>query len=58
MFMPGGAPLVLSPLLVIIETISYASRAVSLGVRLAANLSAGHLLFIIIASFGFRFLNS
>lgn len=57
-FMPGGAPLILSFLLVLIETISYISRAFSLGVRLAANLSAGHLLFAIIASFGFKSLNS
>ena len=58
LFMPGGAPLILSPFLVIIETISYASRAISLGVRLAANLSAGHLLFVILASFGFFFIKS
>nr|YP_010323273.1 ATP synthase F0 subunit 6 [Leptophyton benayahui]UKP88408.1 ATP synthase F0 subunit 6 [Leptophyton benayahui] len=51
--MPSGAPLSLALLLVPIETVSYLSRAVSLGVRLAANLSAGHLLFAILASFGF-----
>nr|YP_010323256.1 ATP synthase F0 subunit 6 [Tenerodus fallax]UKP88391.1 ATP synthase F0 subunit 6 [Tenerodus fallax] len=51
--MPSGAPLSLAPLLVPIEVVSYLSRAVSLGVRLAANLSAGHLLFAILASFGF-----
>nr|AER54586.1 ATP synthase F0 subunit 6 [Lucernaria janetae] len=54
LFMPGGAPLALAPLLVIIETASYLSRAISLGIRLAANLSAGHLLFAILASFGFQ----
>nr|YP_010585879.1 ATP synthase F0 subunit 6 [Plerogyra sinuosa]UZY20662.1 ATP synthase 6 [Plerogyra sinuosa] len=53
--MPSGAPLVLAPLLVLIETVSYFSRAISLGVRLAANLSAGHLLFAILASFGVVF---
>nr|QDP70625.1 ATP synthase F0 subunit 6 [Halipteris cf. finmarchica RH-2019]UKP87677.1 ATP synthase F0 subunit 6 [Balticina finmarchica] len=58
MMMPSGAPLLLAPILVIIETISYLSRAVSLGVRLAANLSAGHLLFAILASFGFTMINS
>jgi len=51
--MPSGAPLYLAPLLVIIETVSYISRVISLGVRLAANLSAGHLLFAILASFGY-----
>lgn len=53
--MPSGAPLVLAPLLVLIETVSYFSRAISLGVRLAANLSAGHLLFAILAGFGVVF---
>nr|UKP88083.1 ATP synthase F0 subunit 6 [Pseudoanthomastus sp. ANT288] len=56
--MPSGAPLMLAPVLVIIETLSYISRAVSLGVRLAANLSAGHLLFAILASFGFVIINN
>nr|YP_010322877.1 ATP synthase F0 subunit 6 [Dichotella gemmacea]UKP87565.1 ATP synthase F0 subunit 6 [Dichotella gemmacea] len=58
MMMPSGAPLLLAPLLVLIETISYISRAISLGVRLAANLSAGHLLFAILASFGFTMINN
>lgn len=58
MMMPSGAPLYLAPLLVIIETISYISRAISLGVRLAANLSAGHLLFAILASFGFAMISN
>nr|YP_004581283.1 ATP synthase F0 subunit 6 [Polycyathus sp. MFL-2011]AEG79868.1 ATP synthase F0 subunit 6 [Polycyathus sp. MFL-2011] len=53
--MPSGAPLILAPLLVLIETVSYFSRAISLGVRLAANLSAGHLLFAILAGFGVVF---
>jgi len=55
-FMPSGAPLGLAPLLVLIETLSFFSRAISLGVRLAANLSAGHLLFAILAGFGFNML--
>nr|AVP26551.1 ATP synthase F0 subunit 6 [Cyanea nozakii] len=54
LLMPQGAPMILAPLLVLIETASYASRALSLGLRLAANLSAGHLLFCILASFGFQ----
>lgn len=52
--MPGGAPLVLAPFLVIVETLSYVSRAISLGVRLAANLIAGHLLFAIMSGFAFN----
>ena len=53
--MPSGAPLVLAPLLVLIEKVSYFSQAISLGVRLATNLSAGHLLFAIFAGFGVIF---
>ncbi|MEG9862369.1 MAG: F0F1 ATP synthase subunit A [Parvularculales bacterium] len=52
--MPNGAPMALAPMLIIIETASYLSRAISLGVRLAANLSAGHLLFAILAGFGYQ----
>jgi F-type H+-transporting ATPase subunit a len=37
LFVPAGCPLGLLPLLVIIETISYLARNVSLGLRLAAN---------------------
>lgn len=54
--MPGGVPLVLAPFLVVIETASYLIRAISLGVRLAANISAGHLLFAILSGFAFNML--
>ena len=53
---PGGVPLGFVPFLVIIETLSYMIRAVSLGVRLAANISAGHLLFAILSGFAFNLL--
>ena len=53
---PGGVPLILAPPLVIIETLSYMIRAISLGVRLAANISAGHLLFAILSGFAFNLL--
>lgn len=56
--MPGGAPLGLAPFLILIETLSYMSRAISLGVRLAANLTAGHLLFAIISGFAFNMLSN
>jgi ATP synthase subunit 6 len=49
MFMPAGSPMVLAPFLVVIELVSYMAKAITLGVRLAANLTAGHLLFAIIA---------
>jgi len=51
MFMPAGSPLALAPFLVIIEFVSYTAKAISLGVRLAANLTAGHLLFAILSGF-------
>jgi len=50
-FIPSGTPLVLAPLLLIIETISYTARSISLGTRLAANLLAGHTLLHIISGF-------
>lgn len=56
--MPGGVPLGLAPFLVIIETLSYMIRAISLGVRLAANISAGHLLFAILSGFAFNMLSN
>lgn len=49
LLIPGGTPLGLVPLLVIIETISYLARAISLGVRLGANMIAGHVLLKILA---------
>lgn len=51
MFMPAGSPLVLAPFMVILEAISHLAKAVSLGVRLAANITAGHILFVILAGF-------
>lgn len=50
-FVPSGTPLILVPLLVPIELISYLSRSVSLGVRLFANIVAGHTLLKILSSF-------
>ena len=42
LFVPKGVPIILLPLIVIIEIISYLSRPVSLSVRLFANMMAGH----------------
>ncbi|AWU78540.1 ATP synthase subunit 6 (mitochondrion) [Pichia kudriavzevii] len=44
LFVPVGTPLALVPLLVLIELLSYSARAISLGLRLAANTLSGHLL--------------
>jgi len=57
-FFPEGSPLWLAPLLVIIEIISYVMRALSLSVRLFANIMSGHTLFKILATFGWILLCS
>lgn len=49
--LPKGAPLILAPLLVVLELVSYCFRAVSLGVRLFANMMAGHTLVKILSGF-------
>lgn len=41
-FLPAGVPLPLAPFLVLLELISYCFRALSLGIRLFANMMAGH----------------
>jgi F-type H+-transporting ATPase subunit a len=50
-FVPAGTPLPLVPLLILIEVVSYTSRAISLGVRLFSNMMAGHTLLAILAGF-------
>jgi F-type H+-transporting ATPase subunit a len=50
-FIPSGTPLALVPLLVLIELLSYSARAFSLGIRLFANLCAGHTLMKILSTF-------
>lgn len=50
-FMPPGVPIIMAPLLVPIEIISYLSRPISLSVRLFANMLAGHTLLKVFAGF-------
>lgn len=50
-FVPPGVPLLMLPLLVPIEVISYLSRPVSLSVRLFANMLAGHTLLKVFGGF-------
>ena len=51
LFVPKGVPLVLLPLIVIIEIISYLSRPISLSVRLFANMMAGHTMLKVFGGF-------
>jgi len=51
LFVPKGVPVVLLPLIVIIEIISYLSRPVSLSVRLFANMMAGHTMLKVFGGF-------
>jgi F-type H+-transporting ATPase subunit a len=58
LFVPSGCPLGLLPLLVLIEFISYLSRNVSLGLRLAANILSGHMLLSILGGFTYNIMTS
>src|ERR1700753_266378 len=57
-FVPSGTPLALVPLLVLIETVSYLARAFSLGIRLFANMVAGHTLLKILSTFLYQMFSS
>ena len=50
-FVPSGVPVVLLPLITVIEIISYLSRPVSLSVRLFANMMAGHTMLKVFGGF-------
>lgn len=49
--LPGGAPHWLNPFLVIIETIRIRVRPLTLSFRLAANISAGHIVLTLIGTY-------
>jgi F-type H+-transporting ATPase subunit a len=55
---PTGTPTAMAPFIILIEFVSYVARAVSLGMRLFANMFAGHSLVKILMSFAWLFLNS
>jgi F-type H+-transporting ATPase subunit a len=53
MLFPTGVPAFLAPLLVPIELISYFARPFILGIRMFANMMAGHALMVILLAFVF-----
>jgi len=50
-FFPHGAPVLMAPLLIPIEILSYLSRPVSLSIRLFANMMAGHTMLKVFGAF-------
>ncbi len=50
-FVPSGVPVILLPLVVAIEVLSFLSRPISLSVRLFANMLAGHITLKVFAGF-------
>jgi len=56
LFWPKGAPIVLAPVLVLLELVSYNFRVIALSVRLFANMMAGHALVKILAGFAWSML--
>ncbi len=50
-FLPSGVPVVMAPLLIPIEILSYFTRPVSLALRLFANMTAGHTMLKVFAGF-------
>jgi F-type H+-transporting ATPase subunit a len=57
--LPPGAPLALAPFLVVIElNFLFSFRAISLGVRLFANMMAGHTLVKILSGFAWTMMSA
>jgi F-type H+-transporting ATPase subunit a len=51
LFLPKGTPAFLAPLMIVIELFTYLSRPFSLALRLAANMTAGHIVLKVFAAF-------
>lgn len=49
--LPGGAPDILNPFLVLIETVRISVRPITLSFRLAANITAGHIILGLVGSY-------
>nr|QGZ08696.1 ATP synthase F0 subunit a [Saprochaete ingens] len=58
LFVPAGTSLPLVPILVIIELLSNTARSISLGLRLGSNITAGHLLLVMLGGLMFDFMSS
>ncbi len=52
---PAGTPMALAPLLIVIETLSLFVKPIALMIRLGANMTAGHIVIIVMLSFIFVF---
>ncbi len=50
-FLPAGTPGAIAPIIVLVELVSYMARPVTLGVRLFANMFAGHMLIKLFGDF-------
>nr|YP_001974493.1 ATP synthase F0 subunit 6 [Capros aper]BAF51717.1 ATPase subunit 6 [Capros aper] len=57
-FLPQGTPTLLIPILIMIETLSLFIRPMALGVRLAANLTAGHLMIQLLTTGTYFFMSA
>ena len=49
--LPKGTPMFLAPLMIVIELFAYLARPISLSIRLAANITAGHVVLKVLAGF-------
>jgi F-type H+-transporting ATPase subunit a len=58
LFVPGNVPVAILPFLTLVEIVSYASRLLSLAIRLFANMMAGHTLLKILIAFTFSLFNT
>ncbi|MCG8595259.1 MAG: F0F1 ATP synthase subunit A [Kiloniellales bacterium] len=51
LFLPAGTPVYIAPVLLTVEVISYLFRPITLGVRIFANILAGHIMIKLFADF-------
>lgn len=52
LFLPEGIPWIMAPLVAVIELFAYLARPISLSLRLAINMTAGHIMLKVIAGLG------